>query len=383
MRPVAGRNPNRGLIGTARGREQLATPALVLDLDAFERNLSYMTAYCTRHGMALRPHAKTHKSVRIAREQHRAGAVGTSVATLREAAVMVGAGLTGVLLTSPLAGAVKLEALVQLLPARGTAPLTVAVDSLAAARALEGRLKRARKTVPVLMDLDPGMKRTGVRSTRDALALARHLACSDVLQFRGVQYYSGMVQHIGRVAARARIYRSQLQHLERILTALQARGLPATIVSGGGTGTFALDCRSGLFTECQAGSYIFMDRQYNDVELMAGTAHPFETALYVQATVISANHAGRVTLDTGFKSFAMDGPPPAAVGTAGRSRFQFYGDEFAVLSFPRGQRTPALGSRVEFVTPHCDPTVNLHSFYHCVRGQRLVDIWHIDARGSL
>jgi 3-hydroxy-D-aspartate aldolase len=379
-RPKLG--PNAGLIGKPRSRQALATPAVLLDLDGFEHNLITMARLCREAGLNLRPHAKTHKSVQVAKFQIAAGAVGVSVATLREAAVMVEAGVPGVLLTTPVVGAVKIELLCGLVgKSRG---FMVAVDNPANAAALEAALKRHGKKLAVLVDVDIGMHRTGVPDAAGVLKLVRRVQASPVLEFAGIQSYSGRVQHITRAADRARVYGRQLRQLERVLETLAGAGYTPGIVSGGGTGTFDIDRRAGLFTECQCGSYAFMDIEYEDVQLFARGANPFKTALFVQCMVVSNNVRGEPTIDGGFKCFSMDGPiPRPAAGAPRGAVYRFYGDEFGKIMLARKNGSLELGAKIELVTPHCDPTINLHDFYHCVRGNRLVDIWPVDARGSL
>lgn len=381
LQGARGLGPNAALIGRANSRRMLWTPALVLELDALEHNLNTMARLANRAGKKLRPHAKTHKCVRVARKQLEKGAAGISVATVYEASVMVRAGVHDVLITSPVVGKTKLEAVAGL--AEESEQLLVAVDSLDGLAELEATLMRRRLSVGVLIDIDVGMRRTGAPSLRDAAELVARVAMSDVLHFRGLQCYSGMAQHVRSAARRAAVYRRELSRLEAIMERLAKRGLSLDIVSGGGTGTFSADIASSFFTELQTGSYIFMDNQYNDVELFHGRKNPFRTSLFVQGMVLSNNHPGTASVDAGFKSFSLDGPPPRAVRGAPRgSRFQFYGDEFGLLHFPR-RRKIDLGSKIEFVTPHCDPTVSLHDYYHCVRGQTLVDIWPVDARGPI
>jgi 3-hydroxy-D-aspartate aldolase len=168
------------------------------------------------------------------------------------------------------------------------------------------------------------------------------------------------------------------------LETLAGAGYTPGIVSGGGTGTFDIDRRAGLFTECQCGSYAFMDIEYEDVQLFARGANPFKTALFVQCMVVSNNVRGEPTIDGGFKCFSMDGPiPRPAAGAPRGAVYRFYGDEFGKIVLARKNGSLELGAKIELVTPHCDPTINLHDFYHCVRGNRLVDIWPVDARGSL
>jgi 3-hydroxy-D-aspartate aldolase len=373
---------NASLIGKQRALADLWTPALILDLDAFEHNVRSMSELCRKAGKRLRPHAKSHKSTTIARGQLEAGAVGISVATVHEAEVMIHAGIGGVLITSPIAGKAKLDAIARLAAiAQG---LIVVVDSLEGVQALEARLRREGRSVGVLLDVDVGMRRTGVSDIRRAAKIAARLQVSGSLELLGLQCYSGMVQHIPELSRRTRTYTRELRQLENLIEVLDSQGFTPQIVSGGGTGTFYIDSARNLLTECQAGSYVFMDLQYNAVELSPSSRSPFRTSLFVQSMVLSNNHAGAATLDAGFKSFSLDGPPPVPGRGAPRgSTFEFYGDEFGMLRFPAGKSRMRLGSKVDFVTPHCDPTVNLHDFYHCVRGTRLVDIWPIDARGTL
>jgi 3-hydroxy-D-aspartate aldolase len=203
--------PNAHLIGKARSRQALATPALLLDLDALEHNLKALARLSKRANVSLRPHAKTHKSIEIARRQIAAGAVGVCVATVREAAVMVEAGVPGVLLTTPVVGDVKTEIVCSL--AGKSEGFMVAIDNLSTVDALEAVLQRAGKKLTVLADLDIGMKRTGVPDVAGALSLIRRLQSSKVLTLAGVQSYSGGVQHITRATDRARVYGKQLRHL--------------------------------------------------------------------------------------------------------------------------------------------------------------------------
>jgi 3-hydroxy-D-aspartate aldolase len=381
-RPLASRlGPNAAFIGEVNARSRLWTPALILDLDAFEHNLDCMAKLARKGRKNLRPHAKTHKCIRIAREQLKRGAVGISVATVYEASVMVRAGIHNVLITSPVVGATKLEAISKL--AEQSRQLMVVIDSKDGMTELESVFKRRPRSIGVLVDVDAGMRRTGTPSVRDALELAARVSMSNVLEFRGLQCYSGEVQHVCTAARRASVYREELSKLEVIVERLAKRGLTANVVSGGGTGTASIDLNCAIFTELQAGSYIFMDNQYNKVELFHRRTNPFKTSLFVQSMVLSNNHPGAASVDGGFKSFSADGPAPKIVRGAPRgSTYQFNGDEFGLLRFTRGKKI-ALGTKIEFVTPHCDPTVNLHDYYHCVRGQSLVDIWPVDARGTM
>jgi D-serine deaminase-like pyridoxal phosphate-dependent protein len=227
-----------------------------------------------------------------------------------------------------------------------------------------------------------------VATAEAAVALARQAAGTPHLVYRGVQAYSGRVQHIETYADRAEEYGRQLDELQLILERLAREDLAAEIVTGGGTGTHGIDRTRGVFTEHQAGSYIFMDVQYNAVELLRGAAPPFETALTIRCTVVSANARGFVTVNGGFKCFATDGPPPVIApggfgGAPEGARFEYFGDEHGRILFAHPDDRLEIGDQIELVTPHCDPTVNLHDWVHGVRGDTLEAIWPIDARGVL
>lgn len=367
------------LVGQPGSRERLNTPVLVIDLDAFERNVAAMADFARAHGLALRPHAKTHKSVDVARAQIAAGAVGLCCAKLGEAEALAAEGITGLHLTSPVVTPPGIERLIAL-NARSADLSVVAdhpavVDALAAAAAGGPQLR-------VLVDIDPGIRRTGVASPADALALARRIAAHPALVYGGVQFYCGMQQHIASYDDRRTALAERTAYLRTIVDALTDEGLAPPVVTGGGTGSHAIDAELGVLTELQVGSYVFMDREYGDCALAPDGGVPFETALMVDARVISANAPGMVTVDAGLKSFACDaGPPPVIGGGASGSRYVFMGDEHGAIVAPRADAKPALGQRITLATPHCDPTVNLYDAYHVVRGDTLVAIWPITARG--
>jgi 3-hydroxy-D-aspartate aldolase len=377
-----GVSPNAGLVGQPGSRARLATPALVLDLDALEHNIQAMAAHCRRVGLVLRPHAKTHKSIRIARLQLEAGAVGVCCATIGEAEVMAGAGIAGVLITSPVVPAANLERLARLnVVATGLAVVADHPANVAALGAASRRFGGGRP-LRVVVDFDPGLGRTGAATEADAITLACLIRDTAGLQFAGVQAYAGHLQHIEHFEARASLADEQLARLVSLVTGLQREGLAPMIVSGGGTGTHDIDHRAGVFTELQAGSYAVMDVEYGDVELTR-RGSPFEPALFVQATVISTNARGMVTTDAGLKRFATDGPKPRLwSGAPEGAVYALSGDEHGCVVFADASQTLPLGAVVTCVVPHCDPTVNLYDEFHCVRGDTLVDLWPVDARGA-
>jgi 3-hydroxy-D-aspartate aldolase len=369
---------HRHLIGRQGSRQALNTPVLVLDRDALERNIASMAAFARRRGMALRPHAKTHKSVDIARLQMETGAVGVCCAKLGEAEALAQGGIEAILITSPVVTPQAIERLAALhariADLRVVADHPDNVDALAAANT-------SGKPLPVLVDIDPGIRRTGVVSPEAAVALAARVARHTALRFAGVQYYCGVQQHIGSYADRRAAIEDRTAYLRSVLGALQNAGHAPDVISGGGTGTHSIDGDLGVLTELQAGSYVFMDRQYNDCDLTGDRAAPFETALFVDARVISANHASMATIDAGFKALSTDGGSPQVMdGAPPTAVFVFMGDEHGALIAP--DHTFRLGDLVTLAVPHCDPTVNLYDAYHVVKDGALIDIWPITARGA-
>ncbi len=370
---------NEDLIGVPGGAAKLQTPALVIDLDIFERNVARMVEHAQRAGIGLRPHAKTHKSALIAKLQIAAGANGICCAKLGEAEALAAAGVESILLTSPVvtdAGIARVVALNARMP-----ELMLTVDNASVAARLDAAARAAGKTLKIIVDIDPGMSRTGIRAA-DAPALAAQVASAAGLEFCGLQCYAGQAQHMESPNERRDASLGVLKTIGELRDTLAKNGHAPRIISGGGTGTFDIDPDAHVLTELQVGSYIFMDKQYNDVWEKPGERVPFEASLMVQTTVISANRPGLATTDAGFKSFATDAGPPLLVSGApeGASYF-FFGDEQGGIAYPQGGKHLAVGDVVRCVVPHCDPTVNLYDRYHVVRGQTLEAQWPIDARG--
>jgi D-serine deaminase-like pyridoxal phosphate-dependent protein len=332
--------------------------------------------------VALRPHAKTHKSVEVARRQLGAGAIGNAVATIGEAERLTGGGIGNLLITSPLATPAKLARLRALLErAEG---LMVVADSVGGVDALAETVGGTERRLIVLVDLGVGRQRTGCTSPEQALAVARRIAASERLSFGGVQAYAGHLQHTAEFAERARQDELEYRSVDETIERLRADGLVPRIVTGAGTGSHAIDAGGGLFTELQCGSYVFMDVWYQQVTLRPDNAQPFEPALFVRTAVISANAAGHVTTDAGLKHFATDGPRPViARGAPDGAAYHFFGDEHGRIELQDAARHLPVGTALECITPHCDPTVNLYDVYHVVHGDTLVDIWPIDARGAI
>ncbi|MGH6896197.1 MAG: DSD1 family PLP-dependent enzyme [Geminicoccaceae bacterium] len=371
--------PNEPQLGDADARRHLATPALLVEREAFEHNLAAMAGIVQRYGSQLRPHVKAHKCVAIARRQLEAGAIGLCCATVREAEVMAAAGLGGILVTSPVIAPGMVARLLRAHAQIGD--LAVVVDSEAGVDALAAAASTSAP-LGVVVEIDVGQNRTGVTDVPGAVSLARRIADLPQLRYRGIQAYYGHLQHVPAYADRKAKAAEQWARLQPFLDALGGAGLEPEIATGGGTGTWHMDLEGGPFTEIQPGSYLFLDKQYGAVELAPGGSNPFRTSLTVAARVISANQPDLAVLDAGFKAMATDaGPALVATGAASDAAYQFMGDEHGGLRFGEGAARPRLGDLVTLVAPHCDPTVNLHDWFHVMQDGRLIDIWPIDARG--
>jgi len=359
--------------------EALPTPALVLDRIAMERNLAAMSKHLAAHGKKARPHAKTHKCPLIAKTQLSHGAAGLCAAKVGEAAALILAGVPRVLITSPVQSAGKVAVLAEL--SRRAEELLLVVDSMAGLELLQNHLPGDAR-VGVVLDIDIEMGRTGIRKLDEARRIIAAARADERLGFAGVQHYAGHLQHIGSFAERQT---RSTESWEKALTFARAASdeLPP-IVSGGGSGTYAIDIAVAEITDLQVGSYLFMDREYRDIESRdSASFSEFEVALTVACTAISAPlaEAGAVTLNGGFKAFASDsGVPVPYDGAPGK--FRFAGDEHGVFRVTEGQTRPQLGDVLRFVVPHCDPTVNLHDVYWVMEGDGLIhSLWPITARG--
>ena len=336
-------------------KTQIPTPALLLDLDLLESNLARMAEHAKRSGKKLRPHAKAHKCVEIARRQIEYGACGISVATVTEAELMAKNGIPGILLTSPLADPLKIARI-------ATTRAMAVVDHV---RQVEWYEAAAQDPIDLLIDLDVGDHRTGASSPTQALEVARAIGRAPHLRLRGLQAYSVSGSHGATPADRKHISQSAFQTAAAIRDLLVNEGFSIEILTGGSTGSWDIDLDLPDVTEIQAGSYVMMDLAYRRIGI------DFQPAMTILATVVSANHDAFVTVDAGFKAFSTDrgyGPEPAHFA----ANYRWGGDEFGYL-----ETKLSLGDRVEFIAPHCDPTVNLYDKIYACRGESVEAIWPV------
>lgn len=372
-----------GLVGQTVAT--IDTPALVVDLDAMERNLQRMADYARSHGVKLRPHAKMHKSAALSLRQMQAGAVGMCVQKTSEAEALAAAGVHNLYISNEVIAFPKLQrvaTLARTLQARG-GRLAIAVDSLLGIDQLAQALGAGENLIDVFVELDVGQKRCGVAEPADVLPLAQAIARHPALRLAGLQAYNGRAQHLRTVAERRAALDEVIARVRATHRIVEAAGLKLPLVTGAGSGTFGLEATSGVFGELQAGSYLFMDADYARNEI--DTAQPqFEHALFVKSQVMSVS-ATHVVVDAGHKSHAIESGLPRVHGEALEATG--CSDEHTTLRATSSAPLPALGATLWLIPGHCDPTVNLHDWLVGVRGGlqagTVTELIRVDARGCL
>jgi D-serine deaminase-like pyridoxal phosphate-dependent protein len=359
----------------------LPTPALAIDLEAMESNLLKMKTFYQGKKAKLRPHTKTHKCPIIAKRQMADGAVGVCAAKVSEAEVMVEAGIGNVLVTSPVVTKEKIERVVTL--AKKTPGFSIVVDQEKNVRDYDEAARAAGVKLSVLIDLNVGTDRTGIAIGKPALDLAEAIRKSSSLIFGGLQAYAGHIMHLRGFEYRKQASEATMGRAVEFKHALEKAGFEVPVLTGGGTGTYNIDCDIDGITDVQVGSYLFMDVNYRNVGGKDGPVYEdFRPALLVLTTAISQPAMGRITVDAGVKAFATDQEPPDPLSLPGVS-YRFAGDEHGILEFrdPRGPAEVKLGDKVLMIASHCDPTVNLYDNYFPFRNERVEEMWPISARG--
>jgi 3-hydroxy-D-aspartate aldolase len=368
------------------------TPALVIRRAALGANLAALQGACDAAGVRLRAHGKMHKCSTLGRLQVAGGAVGLCCQTVGEAETHVAGGIGDVLVTAPVPrwGWPRLAALT------GRATVAAVVDSAAQVAAAAG------SGLALYVDIDLGQHRAGVAPAA-ALALARLIAATPGVRFGGIQAYCGHIQHIADVVARRAAHAAASVRLAAVVAEFAAAGLAPPVVTGGGTGTSALDLAGGVYGEIQAGSYALMDVEYGDCDAPAGE-WPFQPALFLASSIVSARHRAFVTCDAGLKALYTDGPAPRVIaGAAPGSRWRSQGDEHGAIihpdfhdrlrsaadpvaivaaldAAPAPAGAPAEGDLVWLQPGHVDPTVALHDAFFVADEDGRLERWPIDAR---
>ena len=359
--------------------EAVDTPALILDLDAFGRNLHRMADVAAAAGIRLRPHAKSHRSVPIAHKQLALGAVGICCQKTAEAEIMVAGGVRDIFVSNQIVGDSKLRRLAAL---GREARITVAVDHADNVAALSAVATEFDVDIGVMVEVDLGDRRAGVAPEKPALNLARQVAAAPHLWFEGLQAYRSTAQHTADFAERRSMTEDAVEQVRSTRDLLQAHGLACRTISGAGTGTHAFEANSGVFTEIQPGSYIFMDGNYDLV--MDAEGNPFsefEHSLFVLSTVMSRGAADRALIDVGTKSLDLYSGMPVFPDRP-EARYVKANDEHGNLTIAKGGLPLSIGTKVRLIPANCDPTVNLYDWYVGVRDGVVEAVWPVSARGA-
>ncbi|HYZ87147.1 MAG TPA: DSD1 family PLP-dependent enzyme [Bryobacteraceae bacterium] len=362
-------------------RHDLPTPALILELDAFEANVQKMASHAKQSGRALRPHGKTHKCPEIAKRLIRAGAVGCCAAKVSEAEAFAADGVTGLLITSAMVGQGRIERAVRLAKSR---PDTIfCVDNVQNAEDLDAAARTARLKMRVAIDLLVG-RRTGITPGEPAVALAKRIDALKNLEFVGLQAYAGHASHTKGFENRKKVSEEAMGLAVETRRAIEKSGVRCDWLSGASTGTYNIDSNIEGVTELQPGSFMFMDVDYSVIGGTSGEKYrDFATSLFVITTVISKPSDSNAIVDGGFKTFATDRPFGPQLRDRDDIPYAWAGDEHGNLNLSKADRPVKLGDRLEFVVPHCDPTVNLHDQLFALRGDKVEGVWKIAARGKL
>ncbi len=359
--------------------DEVDTPALIIDLDAFERNLQRLPERIAGRGVRLRPHAKTHKCPVIALQQIARGAVGVCVQKVGEAEAMVHGGVADVLVTNEIVGRQKLRRLMAL---AHLARLGVCADDAGQIDALAAAAAEAGVTMPVYVEVNMGGNRCGVEPGAPALALARQVADSPHLAFAGLQAYHGSAQHLRGWEERRAAIAEAIAKAGSTRELIERDGISCPVVTGAGTGSFEFEAASGVYTELQCGSYIFMDADYGrNLDPDGAPTRAFEPSLFVWATVMSRPTTERAIVDAGLKALAFDSGPPV-VWDEPAATYERASDEHGRLAVTGATNRLFIGDKIRLVPGHCDPTVNLYDWYVGIRGNRVEAIWPITARGA-
>ena len=359
----------------------IQTPCLVLDLDALERNLRKMGRFAQDHGVRLRVHGKMHKSVDVAKLQAEiGGSCGVCCQKVSEAEVFVRGGIRDVLVSNQVRDAVKIDRLARL-PLSGARIITC-VDDLENVPDLSAAATRHGTILECLVEIDCGAGRCGVRTTPEVLALAKAIAAAPALRFAGIQAYHGAMQHLPTYAERKAKLDPAIAQVKQAVAALNAAGLPCSIVGGGGTGSYYFEAGSGVYNELQCGSYAFMDADYGRVLDKDGQrldAGEWENALFILTSVISHVQPDKAVIDAGLKVQSMGSGLPLVYGRSDL-RVLSCSDEHGEIADPLGSLR--VNEKLRLVPGHCDPTCNLHDWYVGVRDGRVEVIWPVSARGK-
>jgi len=356
------------------------TPALLLDMDALERNIARMTRAAADMSVRLRPHSKSHKCPVIAMRQIASGAVGVCCQKVSEAEAMAYGGVPDILVSNEIVGASKIARLAAL--ARQTR-VAVCADDAGNVSDLDAAATAYGVRLPVLVEVNVGSDRCGVEPGEPVLALARQIAAGKGLRFAGLQAYYGVAQHLRDYAGRKESIQRAAEKLIQTCELLRRHSLTCELVTGAGTGTYRFEATSGIWNEIQPGSYVFMDADYlKNLQADGTPGSEFEPSLFVYATVMSRPTPERALLDAGLKALSVDSGMPWILGMPDVEYIRA-ADEHGKLTLRDPARLLPIGSKVRLIPGHCDPTVNLYDWFVGYRGNRVEALWPITARGAV
>lgn len=345
----------------------IPTPALIVDRAIFENNAKKMSELLSGSTLKLRPHYKSHKCATIAHKQIEGGAVGMTCAKLDEAIDLADSGIEDILIANQITDKQKISRLAHLASA---CRLTVCVDDKDNVAEIERAAALAGSTVYCLIEFEIGMQRCGIATKEEVAALAEYINTCPHLVYDGIQAYAGHISHTVSESERLEKTKANTEKIKELLSYLDEKGLHANTLSGGSTGTSLIKANEGLYTELQAGSYLFMDSTYKKLGL------PFENSLFILATVVSASDK-LVVVDAGVKSCGVDQGMPVPVGFE-VSRIV---DSEEHLQLHNPSKRFKVGDRITLIPAHCCSTVNLHDRIYVVEGDRVVDRLLVTARG--
>lgn len=358
---------------------EIETPCLIVDLGAFERNIAKMREFCADAGVRLRAHGKMHKSADVAKYQIEAGgSAGICCQKVSEAHAFARAGIDDILITNQVRGRKKIARLAEIAKLART---ITCCDDIANVAELSAATTAQDVLIEVLVEIDCGAGRCGVTETTDVVAIAKAIEAAPGLRFSGLQAYQGAMQHIERHGDRKAKFEIAIAIVSDAIEALKAEGIACDIVSGAGTGSYAFEAGSGVYTELQCGSYAFMDADYGRVLDHAGARldrDEWENALFILTSVMSHVKPGQAVCDAGLKAQSVDSGLPVIFGRADVEYVQC-SDEHGVIADPKSALK--INDRLRLVPGHCDPTCNLHDWYVGVRNGRVEALWPVTARG--
>ncbi len=361
--------------------KDIQTPCLILDLDALERNIRKMGDYAKAHGMRHRVHGKMHKSVDVAKLQEKlGGSVGVCCQKVSEAEVFARGGIKDILVSNQVRDPAKIDRLARL-PKYGCRTI-VCVDDLANVADLSAAAVKHGTQLEVFIEIDCGAGRCGVKTPEEVVAIAKAVAAAPGLKFSGIQAYQGAMQHMDKYEDRKAKLDAAIAQVKSCADALEAAGLKAELISGGGTGSYYFESNSGVYNELQCGSYAFMDADYGRILDKDGNRidrGEWENALFILTSVMSHAKADKAIVDAGLKAQSVDSGLPVVFGRTD-VKYIKCSDEHGVVEDPQG--VLKVNDKLRLVPGHCDPTCNVHDWYVGVRNGKVEVVWPVSARGK-